>query len=141
MRSLARSGAWLIAMGMVTAVMTTAVSAQEVYKWTDAAGTVHYGQQPPPTGASKMTLRGGVTTTQPAQVPTQGDEPKKSMEEVNSAKLKELCQTARRNLELVDSQSMIVGQGDIGNATQVSGEARTKARADAQANIGEYCHG
>lgn len=114
--------------------------AQDVYKWTDASGTVHYGQQPPPQGAAKVTLRGGVATTQaPPATPASTNDPH-ALEQANAAQRKHFCDTAKRNLDLVNSKAMIVGAGGIESAKQLSDEDRAKARTEAQAQMAEYCH-
>lgn len=113
--------------------------AQEVYKWTDAHGTVHYDQQPPPHGAQRVQLRGGVATTV-AAAPKPPVADAKEADEVDAMQRARLCETAQRNLKAIDSGSMVVGGGDITKATRLSEDERLKSRGEAQAQIGNYCH-
>lgn len=46
-------GGWMLLPGLLLAFASVSASAQ-VYKWTDARGTVHYGDTPPPQAASSQ---------------------------------------------------------------------------------------
>lgn len=130
-----RVAAALLAWGL----LATPALAQEVYKWTDANGTVHYDQQPPPQGAQRVQLRGGVSTTV-AAAPKSPVAYAKEADEMDAMQRARLCETAQRNLQAIDSGSMVVGGGDITKATRLSEDERLKSRGEAQAQIGNYCH-
>ena len=115
--------------------------AQQVYKWTDAAGTVHYEEHPQAKNAKLVELKGGVDTP----VPSTGDTPqltvsKADVDQADTAQRAHLCQVARDNLKRIDSKAPVTDGGDIQSARLLSGDDRLKARGDAQAQIGSYCN-
>ncbi len=53
---------------MVLCVLPALALAAEVYRWTDDAGQVHYGRQPPPGPAKRIDLPTGVTGPDTSQL-------------------------------------------------------------------------
>lgn len=114
--------------------------AQQVYKWTDAAGTVHYEEHPQAKNAKLVELKGGVDTP----VQSTADTPqltvsKADVDQMDKAQRIHLCQVARDNLKRIDGSASVVDSGDIQAARLLSNDDRLKARGDAQAQIGSYC--
>lgn len=53
---------------IISVVLTATVSAEEIYKWVDGAGNVHYGDQPQGSRATKMKELPGLSTYAPPPV-------------------------------------------------------------------------
>ena len=124
--------------------------AQQIYKWTDAKGTVHYSQSAPPEGTrfQQVKLSGGVespantpaaqpgaeTTPAPANAPAPApvaDTPD------NRAKL---CATLKSNLATLQGSGPVVMQQ--GGKPVVLGDAQRKQQLDtANAQYQQYCAG
>lgn len=118
---------------------------QQIYKWKDAAGIIHYSEQPPPEGVRKTQLKlsvSGATESAPKVVDqvTSGAGEASALDKADSEQEKHLCSVARQNLKLLDSDSMIASGGDIKTATQLVGEQREGARGEAKAQVKRYCH-
>jgi len=134
----------LIALALL--LLAPLVSAQ-AYKWTDAHGTVHYSESPPPAGTkySRVSLSG---TEQPAAQPAateesakpSGDAPPATASTVadtpeNRAKL---CATVKTNLDTLKSSGPVVMQQD--GQQKVMGADQRKQQIDAaQAQYQQYC--
>jgi hypothetical protein len=121
------------------------VAAQSYYKWVDAQGVTHYGDQPPPAAKShKIELRGGQAASAP--VPTaSAPMPSSGFEANERAYRTQACATARRNLEVLSSGAVVVTGGTmaapagIDQATKLTPEQRETAKAEAQRQVHELC--
>ncbi|WP_156804291.1 DUF4124 domain-containing protein [Rhodanobacter fulvus] len=119
---------------------------QEIYKWKDAAGTVHYSEKAPPDGVknTRMTLSGHVddnSSELPPSSPLPTTAEAKAALDLASKKQEEhLCTVAKQNLELLNSDAMIASDSDLDSATQLLDEQRATKRSEAQAQIARYCH-
>lgn len=116
-------------------------SAQQVYKWTDASGTVHYEEHPGGKHAQRIQLQGGVdtaATASAASVPAPASS-SGALDRLDQAQRQRLCMVARDNLRRIDGQAPIVDGSDVQSARYMSDDDRLKARGDAQAQIGSYC--
>jgi len=150
MRSL--SGRWVglrqVGRGLLAVsclFVASACVAQQVYKWTDATGTIHYSEQPPPgdVKSERMTLAGATAGTPTiAEATAAADEvaDSKALEKASDAQEERMCSIARQNLALLDSDARIASGSDVTTATQVIGEEREKARDEARSQIERYCH-
>jgi len=126
-------------------LLASTCMAQQVYKWTDASGTVHYSEQPPASGVKneRMTLSGateGTASAEAAQAEADAAADPEALQKANDAQEAHMCSVARDNLKLLDSDARIASGGDITTATQVIGEEREKARGEARSQIERYCH-
>ena len=123
--------------------------AAQAYKWTDAGGTVHYSDAPPPTGTNykKVTTTGTVEPlAQPApNANTEGEgesSTKPSTQPVadtpeNRAKL---CSSLKSNLETLKSSGPVVM--DEGGQQKVMGaDQRKQQQTSAEAQYQQYCSG
>lgn len=122
------------------ALVSHGLCAQQVYKWTDAAGTVHYEEHPQAKNAKLVELKGGVDTP----VRSMTDAPqltvsKADVDQADKTQRVHLCQVARDNLKRIDGQAAVIDSGDIHAARLLNNDDRLKARGDAQAQIGSYC--
>ncbi|HNV09197.1 MAG: DUF4124 domain-containing protein [Dokdonella sp.] len=97
--------ALLILLGLAVAP----AAAQQVYSWTDANGTKHFSDMPPPpntASAKRLNVRSGVTTTQAVEQPAADSEPAAGSGPAmaaaagySDADIKRNCAAAQKNLE------------------------------------------
>jgi hypothetical protein len=123
-------------------------SAQNVYKWTDAQGTTHYTDQPPPKGSqvSLVKLRGGAEASQPAASPApppaSGDataaapSPLAAAEAATRARN---CERAKENLTTLASGAMLVDSTDPTTAKRLQPYQVEDAKRAAQGEVSTYC--
>lgn len=121
----------------------------QAYKWTDAGGTVHYSDSPPPKGvqAKRITTTGSVqplaepakpaasnasAENQPAQAQAQqpvADTPDNR---------KKLCGTLKGNLEILrDKRPVVVQEGK--EQKVLDDTQRKQQQATAEAQYKQYC--
>jgi len=121
-------------------------SGQTYYKWVDAHGTTHYSEQAPTTGSRPVNVTGQAMA--PAPVASAVPAPASAssvLDEAKSAFRKQACNTARSNLALLSSRSMVLDTGTVaspaglGEATKLSPEQRSAAKVAAQGQIHDYC--
>jgi hypothetical protein len=120
----------------------------QAYKWTDASGTVHYSDNPPPKGTQfkRVTTTGSVqplaepakasksessASNEPAPAPAQSvaDTPENR---------KKLCTTLKGNLDILRDKKPVVVQE--GNQSRVLDDAQRKQQqATAESQYKQYC--
>lgn len=129
-------------------------SAAQVYSWTDANGTRHFSDSPPPASvnAQKIKVRGSLTTAteDAAQVvadatpkapdsPVTANNPNKPMVDSPENRAKQ-CQTARSNLALLQTNYQVSApQGDDGKAQVLDANGRKQAIDRAADQVAFYC--
>ena len=130
----------------VLLLMLAPLATAQVYKWTDASGTVHYSEAPPAQGTKfeKVTTTGTVEPLAPAPVSeTSGSKepPAQAAAEPvadtpdNRAKL---CSTLQTNISALRSGGPVVMQ-QAGKAVALD-EAQRKQQIDsAQAQYNQFC--
>lgn len=134
---------------IATALLLAApLVAAQAYKWTDASGTVHYSDAPPPQGTkyNKVTTTGtveplaapaaaqpseGTTESQPAPAKTVADTPE------NRTKL---CSSLKSNMQMLKSEGPLVME-ENGQQKVVNADQRKQQQATAQAQYQQYCSG
>ena len=125
--------------------------AQQIYKWTDAKGTVHYSQSAPPEGTrfQQVKLAGGVessadtSTAQPAAetapAPAAAPAPTGPVADTPDNRAK-LCATLKSNLATLQGSGPVVMQEN--GKPAVLNDAQRKQQVDsAQAQYQQYCAG
>lgn len=125
-------------------------SSQDVYKWKDAKGTVHYSETAPPQGThfQRMTLGGTVETAQEPkgpqeQVPTETTQPpapRRTAAQMadTPANRATLCVTLKSNLATLQGSGPVVMQQD-GKPSLLGDIQRKQQIANAQAQYKQYC--
>jgi hypothetical protein len=126
-------------------------NAEQVYKWTDAAGIVHYSDSPPPSDAQNVQTVRITGGDRPHSVPTENNtesgenkkadtgggaaptQPGSKTDDVRSKN----CQTARANLEILQS-NYPVAMGDSGGKA-LDDKGRQSQITEANAQIAFYC--
>jgi hypothetical protein len=126
------------------------VSAQ-VYKWTDAKGTTHYSETPPPTGTkySQVTVSGtdepassGSSNTAAAATPAssssaQGGNNNQPMADTPENRAK-MCASLKANMATLQGSAPVVMQN--GGQQQVLNADQRKQQLDAtQSTYQQYC--
>jgi hypothetical protein len=126
--------------------------AQQVYRWTDAEGVVHYTAIPPGEGqqAEQMKLKvpkGGPAAPAPAAPPQPGAQPgagaapaARAGEPAESPEYRrEQCVKARANVERLQSTPGAKFRREDGSYQRYSAEERERMIAEAREVESEYC--
>lgn len=133
----------------VALLLLAPLATAQVYKWTDASGTVHYSEAPPAQGTkySKVTTTGTVEplskpvspantedtgggSKQPAAAPrTVADTPENR---------KSLCTSLKSNLATLQASGPVVVNQD-GKSTVLDAAQRKQQSETAQAQYNQYC--
>lgn len=136
---------------------SVAVFAGEIYKWTDAEGTVHFGDRP--SGAAseeRLTISSGPTdpdrvrdivqarndaraTRRDAQAAMQAEEP--TAEELRAAEQEraEKCNTYKERLQKFVTSRRLYREDENGERVYLDEEETIAARARVQEQVVEYC--
>ncbi|MEO1768022.1 DUF4124 domain-containing protein [Thiobacter aerophilum] len=133
------------------------VASGELYRWVDAQGKVHYSDSPPPADAkSGKTLP---APPSPASAPAgttkswqekdmefrqrraaEAEAQAKKEKEAEEARQKQAnCETARKNLRLLESGQRVVTTNDQGEREFLDDAARQKAINDARKGVETWC--
>ncbi len=136
----------LIAMALL---LLAPLATAQVYKWTDANGTVHYSEAPPTQGTkyTKVTTTG---TAEPLSNPVSHANAEGSSEDSNEprpaprtvadtpANRKSLCDSLQSNLATLQSSGPVVMQKD-GKPNALDAAQRKQQIDTAQAQYNQYC--
>ena len=123
--------------------------AGQVYKWTDAKGTVHYSDSPPPQGAHFSRVRvagaGAETPEQPAAGQTQ---PGTAPAAASSARVADtpdnrakLCADLRKNIALLESDQPLAVDASGNKQQNLDAARRSQELATERDQYQRYCGG
>lgn len=143
----------LFALICVISSACMAKGSEQVYKWTDASGVVHFSDAPPPRDTANvqtMRVSGGDRPREVTADNTENAENSAASKSGDDATQKGVvadakadraknCTTARENLSLLQSHFPVNMTGADGKAQPLDDSARTKQIGDAQALIDIYC--
>ncbi|WP_114240122.1 DUF4124 domain-containing protein [Dyella sp. C9] len=125
-------------------LLAPAAWAQQVYKWTDAQGTVHYSEQKPVGDAKVLRLQdhatGEAAEPSPAEATRDQQAGEPALERAEHEQRARMCGKARDNLKLLDSPALVLSHADVNTATRLSDEQREQARGEARDQIRMYCN-
>jgi hypothetical protein len=131
---------------ILAAIASSSALAAEVYKWTDAAGVVHYSDTKPPDDAKAQLLTLTSTTTTESDAVAAEPEPEPEEKPADGAlagspqRAELRCEQARSNLELLQSKYTVGLDTGAGGQAQVLDDAqRQRQIASAQTLIATYC--
>jgi hypothetical protein len=139
---------------IATALLLAApLVAAQAYKWTDASGTVHYSDAPPPQGTkyNKVTTSGSVEPlaapeTAASSNPETGgqSQPQANANQQPMADTPEnrakLCSNLKSNMDTLKSNGPVVMQD--GNQQKVmNNDQRKQQQTTAEAQYQQYCSG
>jgi hypothetical protein len=131
-------------------LLVAPLAAAQVYKWTDAQGTTHYSETPPPVGTkySQVTVSGADV---PAAAPASENDtpaPAASANNANTAQgtqpdtpenRAKLCASLHANINALQGSGPVVMQG-AGGTQQVLNADQRKQQLDAsRSQYGQYC--
>lgn len=131
----------------VALLLLAPLAMAQAYKWTDASGTVHYADSPPPKGTQfkRVTTSG---TVQPVATPSEMRDseseaaappaaPAKPVADTPENRTK-LCTTLKSNLELLRSKQPAVTQ-DGGQQKLLDDTQRKQQQATAEGQYKQFC--
>jgi hypothetical protein len=125
-----------------------AADKQQVYKWTDANGVVHFSDAPPPTdtkNVQSLHLAGGTTTSgaapagNAAVASTAAPGATTTAVPAAAGDNATLCKQARSNLELLQSKTPVGIAGADGKAEALDDKARQAQIDNAKLAISRFC--
>ena len=135
-------------------VLVTPLVAAQAYKWTDAKGTVHYSDAPPPQGTkyNKITTTGTVeapaaaTATTTSSSDDSGDSAAKPnpnsgfpVADTPENRVK-LCANLKTNMDALKNNGPVVMEID-GKQAVLSAEQRQQQQSVSQSQYAQYCAG
>lgn len=111
-----------------------AQAAERVYKWVDAEGVVHYGQQPPAAAkAEAIKVQKGYSTSDPDAAVDLTDEQKKAATDA------ETCRTATENHKTLSGDGEVTRVDEYGEKHTMSVEEKNAEAARAKAAMERFC--
>jgi hypothetical protein len=130
---------------IVLALLSLApLASAQVYKWTDAHGTIHYSEAPPAEGTSfkKVKANGSAEPLAPPAAPTPADDapaPSSGLPVADTPENRnKLCTSLKANLATLQRHGPVVMQQ--GNKAVALDEAQRKQQTDTtQGQIQQYC--
>lgn len=143
----------LFALICVASSVCMAKGSEQVYKWTDAAGVVHFSDAPPPRDTANVQTMRLSSGDRPRAIATENSESSENAAKpTNSdnaaqkgvvadakANRDKNCAAARDNLNLLQSKYPVSMTGADGKPQPLDDTARTQQIADANALIDIYC--
>lgn len=129
----------------VALLMLAPLAAAQVYKWTDAHGTVHYSEAPPATGTTYKQLKTNGTAPATAAPNTANSESAPTAAPVPSSPVADtpenrnkLCDSLKSNLAALQGSGPVVMQQN-GKPTALDDNQRKQQTGSAQAQYQQFC--
>jgi len=111
-----------------------AQAAERVFKWVDAQGVVHYGQQPPAeTKSEAIKVQKGYSTSDPDAAAEPTEEQKKADADA------ETCRVATDNFKTLSSTGEVKRVDEYGETHTMSQEDKDAEKARAKAAMERFC--
>jgi len=129
-------------------IMVPAAVAEQVYRWTDAAGVVHYTATPPPPGQQSEQVnvqvsKGSPPPAAPPPEPAAGDEKqaadKAEQKREYAQHQREQCVNARNIIQRLETRPSAWYRREDGNYMRYSDEERASKLAEARDFERRYC--
>lgn len=118
-------------------LMASSLAAQEVYRWTDEDGNVHYGDQPPP---EEETERVRIDPSPVPESDEEGEDGESS--DSNRPQLSEAeCEGMRGRLEEYRNADTLYRVNDEGEEEALAEEAAEAEMRRLESQIEDYCGG
>lgn len=156
----------IMALGLALALIAPGTqAADQVYRWVDAQGVVHYGDQPPE--GIKATLVGvkpntvQIASPEPASRPATGDEAadpeageaalsyaeqsrreraeKRRQQQEEARKLQAECAVMQRQKDWVEPNPRVIVEDEEGNPRRLDDDERLKLLEEANAFLEKNC--
>ena len=131
---------------VVALLLLAPLANAQVYKWTDASGTVHYSEAPPAKGTNydKVTTTGSVeprvapkSDTAEDEAPAEAKPAAKEVADTPENRTK-LCSSLQANLSALQASGPVVMQ-QAGKNTALDAGQRKQQLAAAQSQFNQYC--
>lgn len=118
----------------LSATINSSHAAEKAYKWVDAEGVVHYGQQPPVAAESEaISIQKGFTKT----VEDEPGEP--TAEQKQAGADAEYCRVATENFTALSSEGEVQRKDEYGELQTMGDEEKALQRDRAKAAMDRYC--
>ena len=127
----------------------TSAHAGDYYKWTDAQGTVHYSQTPPPGQAAKTVyVNDNAPTSLPpgfgnqpetTQQKAKASENRAALRKANTEAVAANCTDAKGNINVLGGRRMVAKRENNPDVRALTPEQRKQALADSRAQADTYC--
>ena len=149
----------IVVLGLACGIIATMAHAEEVYKWTDKNGAVHYGEFPPGSGPSKTIQT--PTTARPTEEPEAAsdgaplDKQKKALEGMSEERIKKKeakekaekaqqeatkrCNTAKGRLAIFEEGGRIQEAGPDGKLHVLSDAELKTGVVEARKLVEKFC--
>ena len=148
----------LLLLSAVVALVSSSLSAEQMYKWVDKDGKVHYTQTPPPADAAADVKSLNISAPPPDPTTlsntqnlekTTSEQDKKNQETANKAaqdaqkkqEQQKQCEAARQQLEAFQAAHFIAVPDKDGNPQYYSGDDKLKQEQQLQDLITKNCSG
>jgi len=121
------------------------LASAQVYKWTDASGTTHFSQTPPPKGVKYESINTPAMADQPvaASAPRkdQGDTGAKANggNNARAVQLERFCAQLKSNIALLSSNQSLQRMGSDGKTTPMDDKVRAQQLQQQQQRYNAYC--
>ncbi len=143
----------LIAASMMILVCGSAVQAEGVYKWVDAQGRVHYGDQPQSNAAKPLSIQSAPPVDESMQqrreamskLPKAKPEvQKKPNDTISSAKeaqeqITQNCDRAKERLSTYAAAALLADKGSDGEKRLLNEDERKKLIEDTRGDVDKWC--
>jgi len=133
-------------------LLVAPLACAQVYKWTDAHGTVHYSETPPPTGTkySQVSVNTGSSApagdSTPAAASTSDEASQGSNnppQQTNMADTPEnrakLCSSLKANITTLQGSGPVVMTGAAGKQQLLNADQRKQQLDASQSQYSQYC--
>lgn len=130
----------VIAISLPLSFMCLDTSAKEFYKWVDEHGTTHYGKKPPK-GVDTQSVKTHTGRSEPTSYESKKEAPEKTAAaaEQKAQKSAQACNSARKNLETINSNARIKVKQDNGEFRYLSPDEINQRKQQANDIIRDNC--
>ncbi|OOG48106.1 DUF4124 domain-containing protein [Rhodanobacter sp. C01] len=130
----------------VALLLLAPLATAQVYKWTDASGTVHYSQDAPPQGTKYKQVK-TVGSAEPLSAPAAASAPESSSQTAaaappaadTSGNQSTFCVSLRANLAALQGSAPVVMKQPDGKTTALDDDQRKQQASSAQTQYDQYC--
>jgi hypothetical protein len=130
----------------VALLLLAPLATAQVYKWTDASGTVHYSQDQPPQGTKYKQVTTTGTVVAPASSASASNTAGASQPAIAAAPTagapandSKFCTTLKANLTALQGSGPVVMQQQDGKATALDDDQRKQQAGSTQTQYNQYC--
>ena len=134
-------------------LLVAPLACAQVYKWTDAHGTVHYSESPPPTGTkySQVSVNTGssapaadntpppATNSNSSSSQSTGSPPQPSTMADTPENRTKLCTSLKANIATLQGSGPVVMTGTGGQQQLLNADQRKQQLDASQSQYNQYC--